>query len=73
MPSGIPVATMPAGKAGGANAALYAVAMLAAFDTELDRKLSAYRKKMADGVVEKNEKLQKIGYREYIKGLEAKR
>lgn len=73
MPSGIPVATMPAGKAGGANAALYAVALLAAFDAELDRKLSAYRKKMADGVVEKNEKLQKIGYREYIKVLEAKR
>ena len=73
MPSGIPVATMPAGKAGGDNAALYAVAMLAAFDAGLDGKLSTYRKKMADGIAEKNEKLQKIGYREYIKGLESKR
>jgi 5-(carboxyamino)imidazole ribonucleotide mutase len=72
MPAGIPVATMPTGASGGANAALFALALLSSFDSSIEEKLGAYRKKMADGVVEKNEKLQKLGYREYIKGLEAK-
>ncbi len=72
MPAGIPVATMPAGGAGGANAALFAIALLAATDSSLETKLDSYREKMAEGVIVKNERLQKIGYREYIKGLEAK-
>jgi 5-(carboxyamino)imidazole ribonucleotide mutase len=72
MPSGIPVAAMPAGGAGGANSALFAIAILATFDASLETKLDSYRKKMAEGVIGKNDKLQKIGYREYIKGLEAK-
>jgi 5-(carboxyamino)imidazole ribonucleotide mutase len=73
MPAGIPVAAMPAGKAGGANAALYAVSILAVSDEGLAGKLAAYRKILADGVAEKNEKVNRTGYREYIKGLEAKK
>ena len=43
MPKGIPVATFAIGAAGAANAALFAVAMLAASQPELRVKLDAYR------------------------------
>ncbi len=43
MPKGIPVATFAIGHAGAANAALFAVAMLAAVDPGLRSKLEAYR------------------------------
>jgi 5-(carboxyamino)imidazole ribonucleotide mutase len=43
MPKGIPVATFAIGEAGAANAALFAVAMLAAGDAALLSKLNEYR------------------------------
>ena len=43
MPKGIPVATFAIGQAGAANAALFAVAMLAADDAQLANRLQAYR------------------------------
>jgi len=43
MPKGIPVATFAIGAAGAANAALFAVAMLANHDAALKGKLQAYR------------------------------
>ena len=43
MPKGIPVATFAIGEAGAANAALYAVAMLAAHDPALRDQLDAFR------------------------------
>ncbi|MET0859216.1 MAG: 5-(carboxyamino)imidazole ribonucleotide mutase [Telluria sp.] len=43
MPKGVPVATFAIGEAGAANAALTAVAMLAATDDELADKLEAFR------------------------------
>jgi 5-(carboxyamino)imidazole ribonucleotide mutase len=43
MPKGIPVATFAIGQAGAANAALFAVAMLAGEDPALRAKLDAYR------------------------------
>ncbi|MEP7206115.1 MAG: 5-(carboxyamino)imidazole ribonucleotide mutase [Casimicrobiaceae bacterium] len=43
MPRGIPVATFAIGEAGAANAAMFAVAMLAAGDPALARKLAAFR------------------------------
>ncbi len=45
MPKGIPVATFAIGEAGAANAALFAVAVLAATDPSLARKLAALRQK----------------------------
>lgn len=45
MPKGIPVATFAIGEAGAANAALFAVALLAANDPLLARKLAAFRAK----------------------------
>jgi 5-(carboxyamino)imidazole ribonucleotide mutase len=43
MPKGIPVATFAIGNAGAANAALFAVAMLASGDAALSAKLHAFR------------------------------
>ena len=43
MPKGIPVATFAIGEAGAANAALFAVSMLAATDPAIARKLAAFR------------------------------
>ena len=45
MPKGIPVATFAIGAAGAANAGLFAVAMLAAHDATLARKLAAFRRR----------------------------
>ena len=43
MPKGVPVATFAIGNAGAANAALFAVAMLALHDKALNYKLQAFR------------------------------
>ena len=50
MPKGIPVATFAIGEAGAANAALFAVALLATSDAGLAKKLSEYRDKMREQV-----------------------
>lgn len=44
MPKGVPVATFAIGQAGAANAALFAVALLALHDKKLLKKLHAFRK-----------------------------
>ncbi|MGC8702713.1 MAG: 5-(carboxyamino)imidazole ribonucleotide mutase [Thiomonas sp.] len=43
MPKGVPVATFAIGEAGAANAALFAVAMLAVHDPDLRARLDAFR------------------------------
>ncbi len=48
MPKGIPVATFAIGAAGAANAALFAVAMLANRDPALRQQLEAYRAKQTE-------------------------
>ena len=48
MPKGIPVATFAIGSAGAANAALFAVAMLAGSDAALRARLEAYRLRQSD-------------------------
>ena len=48
MPAGIPVATFAIGEAGATNAALFAVAMLAATDAPLAEALAAYRQARHD-------------------------
>jgi 5-(carboxyamino)imidazole ribonucleotide mutase len=48
MPKGIPVATFAIGAAGAANAALFAVAMLASGDAALRAKLEAYRARQTE-------------------------
>lgn len=58
MPAGVPVATVAVGNSGPKNAAVLAVQMLALSDENLRRKLVEYKKKLADGVREKNENLR---------------
>jgi len=48
MPKGIPVATFAVGKAGAANAALFAISILAAKRPELHDKLVTWRKTQAE-------------------------
>jgi 5-(carboxyamino)imidazole ribonucleotide mutase len=48
MPKGVPVATFAIGDGGAANAALFAVAMLARGDTALAAKLDAFRARQTD-------------------------
>jgi 5-(carboxyamino)imidazole ribonucleotide mutase len=48
MPKGIPVATFAIGPAGAANAALFAVAMLAADQPDLQQQLDAFRASQTD-------------------------
>ena len=64
MPSGIPVATVAIN--GGANAGILAAKILAASDDELLGKLKQYSEEMKNDVVKKDEKLQQIGYKEYL-------
>jgi 5-(carboxyamino)imidazole ribonucleotide mutase len=48
MPKGVPVATFAIGEAGAANAALFAVSMLAAHDATLRDKLDAFRARQTE-------------------------
>ncbi|HWP19840.1 MAG TPA: 5-(carboxyamino)imidazole ribonucleotide mutase [Burkholderiaceae bacterium] len=48
MPKGVPVATFAIGAAGAANAALFAVAMLASTDPDLRGKLEAFRARQTE-------------------------
>lgn len=51
MPKGIPVATFAIGEAGAANAALFAVAMIAREDAVVAKKLHEFRKQQAEAVL----------------------
>jgi len=59
MPAGVPVATMAIGKAGAANAGIYAAQILARKDSQIAAKLAQLKEEMASGVEEKNRKLQR--------------
>jgi 5-(carboxyamino)imidazole ribonucleotide mutase len=58
MPAGIPVGTLAIGKAGADNAAILAVQILALSDATLAAKLDAHKVGLAQGVAEKDRKLQ---------------
>lgn len=51
MPKGIPVATFAIGEAGAANAALFAVALLATTDKALSSRLADFRRKQTEKVL----------------------
>ncbi len=63
MPTGIPVATVAIN--GGANAGILAAKILATSDPELLGKLKEYTESLKENVIEKDEKLQQVGYRDY--------
>jgi 5-(carboxyamino)imidazole ribonucleotide mutase len=52
MPAGVPVGTLAIGKAGAANAGLFAAAILAANDDALAHRLDQWRQRQTDGVAE---------------------
>ena len=64
MPPGVPVATV--GINAGKNAGLLAIQILATSDKNLENKLIAYKKKLAEETETKGEKLLKIGYKKYL-------
>ena len=67
MPSGIPVATVAID--GGTNAGLMAAKILAVSDDELLKKLKDYKASLKDKVMKKAEKLEKQGFRDYMKEM----
>lgn len=67
MPPGIPVATV--GLDSAKNAGLLAIQILATSDKRLERKLIDYKKELASGVEKKAAKLEKLGYKEYLKEM----
>ena len=64
MPSGIPVATVAIN--GGKNAGILAAKILATSEPEILAKLKAYSETMKNEVVAKADKLDNIGYKEYV-------
>ena len=67
MPSGIPVATVAIN--GGKNAGILAAKILAVSDPEILEKLKNYSEKMKNEVVQKADKLDSIGYKEYLASM----
>ena len=64
MPSGIPVATVAIN--GGTNAGILAAKILSTSDEALLGKLKEYSKNLKNDVVKKADKLEQIGYKEYL-------
>ena len=64
MPSGIPVATVAIN--GGANAGILAAKILAVSDEQLLQKVKDYSEALKNDVVKKAEKLESVGYKEYL-------
>ncbi len=64
MPSGVPVATVAIN--GGQNAGILAVKILAASDDALLEKVKDYLDGLKQDVVKKAQKLESIGYKEYL-------
>ncbi len=67
MPPGIPVATVAIGNA--TNAGLLAVQILAAQQPELLEKVQQYRQNLQKSVMTKQEKLEQLGYEQYLKQM----
>lgn len=64
MPSGIPVATVAIN--GGANAGILAAKILSVSDEALLGRLKQYSESLKNDVVKKAERLESLGYKEYL-------
>ena len=67
MPAGIPVATVAIGNA--KNAGLLAVQILATSNPALLEQVQQYRQSLKDMVMEKQTKLDQVGYQQYLKEM----
>ena len=65
MPPGIPVATMAIGAGGARNAGIFATQILSIKHPKLQLKLKQYKEQLSQGVAEKAERLEEIGYENY--------
>ena len=65
MPNGVPVATVALN--GARNAGILAASILGANDEMLRNRIMAYKQYLADGVAEKYERLEGLGYEEYLR------
>lgn len=63
MPAGIPVATVAIGNA--TNAGLLAIQILATHNPQLFTQVQAYRQSLKQMVLDKQSKLEQVGYRDY--------
>ena len=70
MPAGIPVATVAIGNA--KNAGLLAVQILASHQSELLEKVQQYRQTLAESVIEKQGRLDELGYKQYLEKMPEK-
>lgn len=64
MPAGIPVATVAIGNA--KNAGLLAVQILGTQTAELLERVQQYRQTLAQSVIDKQAKLERLGYQQYL-------
>ena len=69
MPPSIPVACVSIGKAGAKNAAILAIEILAIGNRHVSEQLLQYRKEMKEQILNKDEKLNKIGYKKYLEEM----
>jgi 5-(carboxyamino)imidazole ribonucleotide mutase len=67
MPGGIPVATVSIGNA--KNAGLLAVQILASHQPKLLEKVQQYRQSLTTSVLEKQAKLDELGYEDYLRKM----
>jgi phosphoribosylaminoimidazole carboxylase PurE protein len=58
MPAGVPVAAMAIDKPGAINAGIYAAEIIATFDAEIAKRLTAYKEELAKGVAEKSARVK---------------
>lgn len=67
MPSGIPVATVAIN--GAKNAAILAASILAVADENVKSNLADFKASLKDAVTKKDEKLQSLGYADYLEQM----
>ena len=67
MPRGIPVATVAIGNA--QNAGLLAVQILGTSDSQLQNQIEQYRQDLTKTVLDKQKRLDKLGYQAYLEGM----
>lgn len=67
MPRGIPVATVAIGNA--QNAGLLAVQILGTSDAQLQSQIEQYRQSLAQTVLDKQNRLDKLGHQAYLAGM----
>ena len=65
MPNGVPVATVALNAA--KNAGLLATQIIGTKNRTIQNQMIQYKKELAEGVAEKYEKLEKVGYEKYSK------